>query len=281
MRVQSIIDPFEIDDSDSDSEPVGWMNTVPAVADERDSSDSEPVGEMDAASVEAEVQNDGNPEPVGWMDAVPAGVEDQLYSGVGEPTEVDQRSDVSEGSADDSGTASEVGTEQEHAEQQPRCGGLRNVGRRDYRALHKRGTTDQQYYSNIGRTAYFARAVRSDLGGKLNAYHITVNEAMRTMLKPALNSIVKEVINIWGNGKNMHPVSVKSLTRKQKRSIIRSCLFLKEKFLPTGDFEKLKSRLVALGNMQDTSTYTSEETGSPTVSLLSLFALLAVLSPFY
>ena len=37
----------------------------------------------------------------------------------------------------------------------------------------------------------------------------------------------------------------------------------------------MKSRLVALGNMQDTSTYTSEETGSPTVSLLSLFALTA------
>ena len=76
VRVQSIIDPFEIDDSDSDSEPVGWMNTVPAVADERDSSDSEPVGEMGAVSVEAEVQNDGDPEPAGWMDAVPAGVED-------------------------------------------------------------------------------------------------------------------------------------------------------------------------------------------------------------
>ena len=80
---------------------------------------------------------------------------------------------------------------------------------------------------------------------------------------------------MWGEGKNIIPISFRSLNLKQKKAIIRSSLFLKEKYLPTGEFEKLKARLVALGNMQDLSLYSSEDTGSPTVSILSLLALVA------
>ena len=96
------------------------------------------------------------------------------------------------------------------------------------------------------------------------------------MPKAAIKSIVKEVVNVWGRGKNMRPVSLRSLTLAQKRSIIRSSLFLKEKFFPTGDFEKLKSRHIALGNMQDASIYSSEKNSSPTVSLIAVYALVAM-----
>jgi hypothetical protein len=50
-------------------------------------------------------------------------------------------------------------------------------------------------------------------------------------------------------------------------------MFLKEKYLATGEFEKLKTRLVALGNHQDHSMFTEEDTNSPTVNLLSVFAM--------
>jgi hypothetical protein len=50
-------------------------------------------------------------------------------------------------------------------------------------------------------------------------------------------------------------------------------IFLKEKYLPTGEFEKLKARLVALGNFQDRSLFSEEDLNSPTVNLLSLFSM--------
>jgi len=96
------------------------------------------------------------------------------------------------------------------------------------------------------------------------------------MHKAAVRSIVKEVLNVWGKGKNMHPVSMRSLTFKQKRSIIRSSIFLKEKTTPTGEFEKHKSRLVALDNMQDASLYSEEELTSPTVSIPAVYILAAL-----
>jgi hypothetical protein len=111
----------------------------------------------------------------------------------------------------------------------------------------------------------------------MHAYHITVREALKKMPKAAVRSIVKEVLNVWGRGKNMHPVSMRSLTLRQKKSIIRSSMFLKEKVdVSTGEFEKLKSRLVALGNMQDASLYTEEELSSPTVSILAVYTLAAL-----
>ncbi len=61
-----------------------------------------------------------------------------------------------------------------------------------------------------------------------------------------------------------------------KGKLIRSKMFLKEKFSADGQFEKLKARLVAGGHQQDRSSYTLEETSSPTVSTTSLFTLLAL-----
>ena len=51
------------------------------------------------------------------------------------------------------------------------------------------------------------------------------------------------------------PVDVKSLTYEERERIIRSSMFLKDKFLASGEFEKLKARLVAGGDQQDKSLY--------------------------
>jgi hypothetical protein len=102
------------------------------------------------------------------------------------------------------------------------------------------------------------------------AMHIAFNRALKTYGEAAINSAYEEM-------KNMHDKSVflprdfKRLTTKEKKKIIRSSMFMKEKFLSTGAFEKLKARLVAGGNMQDRSDYAQSETSSPTVSLAGVY----------
>ena len=49
-------------------------------------------------------------------------------------------------------------------------------------------------------------------------------------------------------------------------------MFITEKKLPSGQFDKLKARLVAGGHKQDRSLYNDEATSSPTVALTSVLA---------
>jgi hypothetical protein len=65
------------------------------------------------------------------------------------------------------------------------------------------------------------------------------------------------------------PQDPKKLTKAQLRKVIMSSMFLKEKFLSTGDFEKLKSRLVAGGHQQDKDSY--GDISSPTVATSAAF----------
>ena len=71
-------------------------------------------------------------------------------------------------------------------------------------------------------------------------------------------------------------VHFKDLNRAQRRRIIRSSLFLKEKFTSAGIFDKLKARPVAGGHMQDRSIYSFEETTSPTVNLSSVYMIAGI-----
>jgi Reverse transcriptase (RNA-dependent DNA polymerase) len=73
-----------------------------------------------------------------------------------------------------------------------------------------------------------------------------------------------------------HQVLSRNLSDTQRRSIIRSKIFLKEKFFPSGLFDKLKFRLVAGGDMQDRSDYVEDETSSPTVSLSSVYLVASI-----
>ena len=70
------------------------------------------------------------------------------------------------------------------------------------------------------------------------------------------------------------PVAVNDLSGKEKHRIIRSSMFLKEKFLASGEFEKLKARLVAGGNQQDRDLY--DDLSAPTVATSSVFTLLSI-----
>jgi len=69
--------------------------------------------------------------------------------------------------------------------------------------------------------------------------------------KEAIRGELKQMIDkkVW------HPVKIRTLTLEQRKSIIRSSMFLKEKYNSMGEFEKIKARLVANGNMQDKALY--------------------------
>ncbi len=105
--------------------------------------------------------------------------------------------------------------------------------------------------------------------------HISVKKALLMYKDKAKESMLKEVSSIIKKGV-FRPIPWQNLSYAQRSKVIRSSMFLKEKFLSTGHFDKLKSRFVAGGNMQDRSLYSIEETASPTVSMSALYMLAAI-----
>ena len=114
-------------------------------------------------------------------------------------------------------------------------------------------------------------------GAREHAFTLTVEKALRTYKEKAEVSITKEIQNMLDK-KVFIGVKWDSMSVTQRAATIRSSLFLKEKYLSTGEFDKLKARLVAGGHMQDRSIYAAEETSSPTVSLSSLYMVAALAS---
>ena len=70
------------------------------------------------------------------------------------------------------------------------------------------------------------------------------------------------------------PLHQTALSKEQLKDVIPSRVFLTEKFIPSGEFDKLKSRLVAGGHKQDRAEY--EDISSPTVSTQSVFMISAL-----
>ena len=103
--------------------------------------------------------------------------------------------------------------------------------------------------------------------------HISVKKGLKKFGKHALRAIVEEIQQMVDK-KVFHGVNIKSLTSKQLKKVIRSSIFLKEKYLSCGTFDKLKGRLVAGGHMQDRSMF--DDNSSPTVATASVFMLAAL-----
>ena len=69
-------------------------------------------------------------------------------------------------------------------------------------------------------------------------------------------------------------MDIQRLPRDKKARIIRSSMFLKENLLASGEFEKLKARLVASKDQQDKTLY--DDLSAPTVKTSSVFTLLCI-----
>jgi len=102
-----------------------------------------------------------------------------------------------------------------------------------------------------------------------NSKNMNINEAIAKLGKHAVESIEKEMKMIKTEKGAIEGVKLKDLSYEQKRKIIPSKLFLKEKYNAAGDFEKLKARMVAGGHMQERTV--NEQTSSATVSTSSVF----------
>ena len=89
-------------------------------------------------------------------------------------------------------------------------------------------------------------SIERKIGGNLSDYvmNITVKQAMKTRGEDAERVIMKELSQMVDKRVWRHTHRLSALDRGR---IIRSQMFLKEKYLPTGEFEKLKARLVAGG----------------------------------
>ena len=109
----------------------------------------------------------------------------------------------------------------------------------------------------------------------VETYNISVKQAIKDFGQKALSSIAEELINILKYD-SIRSVNATKLNKQEQLKVIKSKMFLKEKFKANGEFEKLKSRLVAGGHLQDRNLYTTDDTSSPTIATWALFALSAL-----
>ena len=106
-----------------------------------------------------------------------------------------------------------------------------------------------------------------------NAFTISVRAALRDRrdeATPVIMAELKQMLDkhVW------HGVHTSSLTPMQRSAIIRSSMFLKDKYLASGAFERFKARLVAGGNQQDKGLY--DDLSSPTVATSSVLTVAAI-----
>jgi hypothetical protein len=107
------------------------------------------------------------------------------------------------------------------------------------------------------------------------AFHISVRAAMRERGAEAAPVIMAELQQMVDK-KVWHPIHARGLSHEQRKAIIRSTMFLKDKYLASGVFEKFKARLVAGGDQQNKGLY--ENLSSPTAAtgcVLTVAALAA------
>jgi hypothetical protein len=104
-------------------------------------------------------------------------------------------------------------------------------------------------------------------------FKISVSDALQQRPDEAKRVIEAELRQMLDKGV-WTPVHVHQLDDKARRTIIRSSMFLKDKFLASGDYEKLKARLVAGGDQQDKTLY--DDLSSPTAATSSVLIVAAL-----
>jgi hypothetical protein len=105
--------------------------------------------------------------------------------------------------------------------------------------------------------------VRHDFMKRCFSLSMTVNQGIEKLGYQAILSVVTKIIqmvdkDVWSG------VNTSNLTAEQTKRIVTSNMFLKDKYRADGVFEKLKSRLIAGGHLQDRDIYNNG--ASPTVS---------------
>ena len=108
----------------------------------------------------------------------------------------------------------------------------------------------------------------------IECYHLSLQTARKRRGGEADAAAEKEILQLVKR-ETVRGRRYESLTIEEKIAAIGLHLFLKEKFAD-GRYDMMKGRTVALGNQQDRSQYTREDTSSPTVSLLALMVIVVI-----
>jgi hypothetical protein len=103
--------------------------------------------------------------------------------------------------------------------------------------------------------------------------HMSVKTALREHPITAKKAIIAELQQMI-NMKVWVPVHKWKLTADEIKRIIRSNMICNEKFLPSGLFERIKSRLVAGGHMQDKTLY--QDLSSSTVGTSFVYVVAGI-----
>jgi len=104
--------------------------------------------------------------------------------------------------------------------------------------------------------------------------HMTPEQAVDKLGMRGRLSIVKEIKQLIDR-KSWHGVRLSDIAPAERKRIIPCKLFVKEKYTASGDFDKVKSRLVAGGHRQDARVY-KDKTSSPTVSTCCVLAIATI-----
>jgi len=109
--------------------------------------------------------------------------------------------------------------------------------------------------------------------------NLRVKVALELFGKVAYDSIKDKLEQLFVKKKASAPILLRDLVRVNLYfPILRSHMFLREKFIALGVFEKIKARLVADGSSQDREDFDDEEISSPTACLESIFNMLKLVA---
>ena len=118
------------------------------------------------------------------------------------------------------------------------------------------------------KVVYMSQVVKAS-GGK-----VTVRKALKLYKQKAIDSMYEELYQL--NDKNTwEPIKWSSLSVQQLKKVIRSFMFLTEKYDSEGNFDKLKARLVAMGSQQAIEDI-KMETNAPTPANMSIFTVASI-----
>lgn len=121
----------------------------------------------------------------------------------------------------------------------------------------------------------FYATSRTKNKGMINAFNISMKDAFSAYPAEAYASAFKEVDNVLK--RTFRAVDCRRLTKLQRKQAVPCMLFLKIKLNPhSGDFDKLKSRLVACQHKGKQDPSQINHPSSPTVSSTALLTFLVV-----
>jgi hypothetical protein len=206
----------------------------------------QPISEMEVTSPEAS-HIEQQPEQTEEMENLDA---DDLEDNECEQLPIGVDSDVGSDSDQDNAEEPETINEPETAEHFGRTNSrynLRDIKRKQYQFQLNQSRARSQYVFNM--------SVRDGI----DRYGDKAKEAIRKELQQLMEKGV------------FQPVHLKELSIDERRGVIPSKMFLKDKYKADGTFDKIKARLVAGGHRQDRGNYTEDQISSPTVNLTHAF----------